>query len=148
MAEIYRANYSGIEGFAKELVIKRLREEFALRPTVVQMFLDEARIAAQLSHPNVVGIVDVGQVEGAYYLAMEYVHGVDLHEMLRSFTGTVMPLQHALTVATALCAALEYVHARCDLDGRHLGLVHRDVSPSNVLLNMLPKIATIENFRF
>ena len=100
MAEIYRANYSGIEGFAKELVIKRLREEYAAQPSVVQMFLDEARVAATLTHNNVVHTYDLGELYGEYYIAMEYLKGQELVDVLRRSvkTGRMIPLNLALGI--------------------------------------------------
>jgi serine/threonine protein kinase len=114
MAEIYRANYSGIEGFAKELVIKRLREEFAARDDIVRMFLDEARVAATLTHNNVVHTYDLGEFDGEYYIAMELLKGQELVGVLRrsSQAGQRMPLQISLgIVMQALEGAALRAHA-------------------------------------
>lgn len=136
MAELWLARQRGHGGIERMVVLKRALPHNAADPEFQQMFLREARISASLDHPNIASVYDSGVTpDGRSYLAMEYVHGVDLHELLRAQAGVPIPLQHALTIATGLCAALDYVHARCDLDGRHLGLVHRDVSPSNVLLS-------------
>lgn len=134
MAEIYRANYSGIEGFAKELVIKRLREEFAARPAVVQMFLDEARVAATLTHNNVVHTYDLGECDGEYYIAMELLKGQELVAVLRRSvqSGRMIPLQIGLGVIMQALEGLHYVHARVDDQGRSLGLMHRDINPTNI----------------
>ncbi|MCA9657803.1 MAG: serine/threonine protein kinase [Myxococcales bacterium] len=134
MAEIYRANYSGIEGFAKELVIKRLREEFALRPPVVQMFLDEARVAATLTHNNVVHTYDLGELMGEYYIAMELLKGEELVAVLRRAvqTGRRIPLQIGLGIIMQALEGLHYVHTRTDENGRPLGLIHRDINPTNI----------------
>ena len=93
MAEIYRANYSGIEGFAKEIVIKRLREQYAAQPSVVGMFLEEAKVAATLTHNNVVHTYDLGEIDGEYYIAMEYLRGQELVDVLRRSvtTGRMIP---------------------------------------------------------
>ena len=134
MAEIYRANYSGIEGFAKELVIKRLREEYAAQPSVVQMFLDEARVAATLTHNNVVHTYDLGELYGEYYIAMEYLKGQELVDVLRRLvnTGRMIPLNLALGIIMQALEGLFYVHERQDDDGNPLGLCHRDINPTNV----------------
>ena len=134
MAEIYRAQYSGIEGFAKELVIKRLREEFAARPSVVQMFLDEARVAATLTHQNVVHTYDLGELQGEYYIAMELLKGQELVAVLRRAvkTGHMLPMQIALGFVMQALEGLHYVHTRVDDRGRPLGLCHRDMNPTNI----------------
>jgi serine/threonine protein kinase len=134
MAEIYRAQYSGIEGFAKELVIKRLREEFAARPSVVQMFLDEARVAATLTHQNVVHTYDLGELQGEYYIAMELLKGEELVAVLRRAvkTGRMLPMQIAIGIVMQALEGLHYVHTRTDDRGRLLGLCHRDINPTNI----------------
>lgn len=134
MAEIYRAQYSGIEGFAKELVVKRLREEFASRPNVVQMFLDEARVAATLTHQNVVHTYDLGELQGEYFIAMELLKGEELVAVLRRAvkTGRMVPLQISLGIIMQALEGLHYVHTRVDDRGRPLGLCHRDINPTNV----------------
>ena len=134
MAEIYRAQYSGIEGFAKELVIKRLREEFAARPSVVQMFLDEARVAATLTHQNVVHTYDLGELQGEYYIAMELLKGEELVAVLRRAvkTGHMLPMQIAIGIVMQALEGLHYVHTRTDDRGRLLGLCHRDINPTNI----------------
>lgn len=134
MAEIYRAQYSGIEGFAKELVVKRLREEFSVRPGVVRMFLDEARVAATLTHQNVVHTYDLGELQGEYFIAMELLKGQELVAVLRRAvkTGKMIPLQLALGIIMQSLEGLHYVHARVDDQGRPLGLCHRDINPTNI----------------
>lgn len=134
MAEIYRATYSGIEGFAKELVIKRLREEFAERPNVVRMFLDEARVAATLTHQNVVHTYDLGEIGGEYFIAMELLKGQELVAVLRKSakTGLQLPLQISLGIIMQSLEGLYYVHSRADDRGRLLGLCHRDINPTNI----------------
>ncbi|MCB9568445.1 MAG: serine/threonine protein kinase [Myxococcales bacterium] len=134
MAEIYRAQYSGIEGFAKELVIKRLRDEFSARPSVVQMFLDEARVAATLTHNNVVHTYDLGELDGEYYIAMELLKGQELVAVLRRSvqTGYKIPMQIGLGIIMQALEGLHYVHTRTDEQGRPLGLFHRDINPTNI----------------
>ncbi len=135
MAEIYRAQYAGIEGFAKELVVKTLREEFAARAEVVEMFLDEARVAATLTHNNVVHTYDLGEISGEYFIAMELLKGEELVSVLRTSmqVGRPLPLALSLGVIMQSCEGLHYVHARTSDDGdASLGLVHRDINPTNI----------------
>ena len=134
MAEIYRAQYAGIEGFAKELVVKTLREEFAARQDVVQMFLDEARVAATLTHNNVVHTYDLGELGGEYFIAMELLKGEELvNVMRRSFQQKrPLPVELAVGIIMQSCEGLHYVHSRTDDAGNPLGLVHRDINPTNI----------------
>lgn len=135
MAEIYRAQYAGIEGFAKELVVKTLREEFAARPEVVGMFLDEARVAATLTHNNVVHTYDLGELGGEYFIAMELLKGEELVNVMRRSAandGPGIPLELAIGVIMQSCEGLHYVHSRRAEDGGGLGLVHRDINPTNI----------------
>jgi serine/threonine protein kinase len=134
MAEVYRAQYTGIEGFAKELVVKCLREEFAARPEIVDMFLDEARVAASLSHNNVVHTYDLGEVYGEYFIAMELLKGEELVQVLRQSIGAgrPMPIELAVGIIMQSLEGLQYAHSRTDDDGNPLGLVHRDINPTNV----------------
>lgn len=134
MAEIYRAQYAGIEGFAKELVVKTLREDFAARGDVVSMFLDEARVAATLTHNNVVHTYDLGELGGEYFIAMELLKGEELVAVLRASLqhGRAIPLELALGIIMQSCEGLHYVHTRTDDTGRPLGLVHRDINPTNI----------------
>ncbi len=134
MAEIYRAQYAGIEGFAKELVVKTLRDEFAARADVVQMFLGEARVAATLTHNNVVHTYDLGEIGGEYFIAMELLKGEELvNVMRRSFQQQrPLPVELAVGVIMQSCEGLHYVHSRTDEHGSPLGLVHRDINPTNI----------------
>jgi len=134
MAEVYRAKYTGIEGFAKELVVKRLREEFVERPEIVQMFLDEARVAATLTHNNVVHTYDLGEIDGEYFIAMELLVGQELVGVLRraGATGNMVPLDIALAIVMQALEGLFYAHERLDENGEPLGLVHRDINPTNI----------------
>lgn len=134
MAEIYRAQYTGIEGFAKELVVKCLREEFTERDDVVTMFLDEARVAASLSHNNVVHTYDLGEVDGEFFIAMELLKGEELVAVLRRSIGSgrPVPLELAIGIIMQSLEGLGYAHARTDERGQPLGLVHRDINPTNI----------------
>ncbi|PRQ07734.1 serine/threonine protein kinase [Enhygromyxa salina] len=134
MAEVYRAQYTGIEGFAKELVVKRLREEFVERPEIVQMFLDEARVAATLTHNNVVHTYDLGELYGEYFIAMELLVGEELVAVLRRAvtTGHMIPMDLAIGIIMQALEGLHYAHAQTDQTGQPLGLVHRDINPTNI----------------
>ena len=134
MAEIYRSQYAGIEGFAKELVVKTLREEFAARTEVVEMFLDEARMAATLTHNNVVHTYDLGEIAGEYFIAMELLKGEELVQVLRTSmqVGRSIPLEIGVGIIMQSCEGLHYVHTRTDEYGTPLGLVHRDINPTNI----------------
>jgi serine/threonine protein kinase len=138
MAEVYLARQSGPAGFEKECVIKRILPALAADQQFVSMFLDEARIAARLSHPNIVQIYDLGSVtEGDYFLAMEHVHGVDLQQIeeAESARGGRMPLSVAMRIVSNVAEGLEHAHRATDGRGQPLGLVHRDVTPSNVIVS-------------
>jgi serine/threonine protein kinase len=136
MAELALAKKRGIEGFEKLVVLKRILPQYAENPKYIQMFLDEARLQATLEHPHIVQVHDIGVDQGNYFFAMEYVRGQDLRHILKAAarTGLPLPLEHALHIVTGIASALHYAHAKRDAQGRPLGIVHRDVSPSNVLV--------------
>lgn len=131
MAEVWLARQACFEGFSREVVVKRILPQLSGDPRFVQMLFNEARIAARLSHPNIVSIFDVGEDNDTYYLAMEHVHGVDLHEVMNRLRATRSKLRPelALRIVIECCKALAYAHQR--EGGR---VIHRDVSPSNILI--------------
>jgi hypothetical protein len=133
MAELYLARSRGIGGFDKLLALKLVLPHVADDPEFIEMFLDEARLAATLDHANIAQVVDIGRVGNDHFYAMEYVHGLDLREITRGVPGP-LPIEIALTIVLAVAAGLHHAHERCGHDGRPLGVVHRDVSPSNVLV--------------
>ncbi len=137
MAELYLARTVGIEGFEKLVVLKRILPQYLSNASFVEMFLNEARLAATLHHANVAQVYDIGIDEGDYFFAMEYVHGEDLEHIAAASDeqGVPISLDAALTLVSGLCAALHYAHERVGADGRPLHIVHRDVSPSNVLVS-------------
>jgi len=138
MAELYKARRSGVEGFQKIVAIKKILPHLADNEEFITMFADEAKLAAQLNHPNIVHIFDLGKVEGGgYFIAMEYVDGRDLRSLLNAAqeTGVPLPSPLAVYVASKVAAALDYAHRRKDADGRDLNIVHRDVSPQNILIS-------------
>jgi serine/threonine-protein kinase len=136
MAEVFLARATGIEGFERHVVIKRIRAEQARDQGHVQMFLDEARLAASLHHHNIVQVHDIGEEQGEYFFVMEYVHGEDVRKLLTELSGRDerVPLEHVLTIIIAAAAGLHHAHEQCGPNRAPLGIVHRDVSPANILI--------------
>ncbi len=137
MAEVFRAKSDGVEGFEKVLVIKRILPALAREPRFVEMFVREAKLSVRLSHANVVQVFDLGRVNDALFIAMEYVHGLDLATLLAWLRrkGRKLPVSAAAYVAAEVAKGLDHAHRRRDEQLRPLGIVHRDVSPQNVLLS-------------
>jgi eukaryotic-like serine/threonine-protein kinase len=135
MAELYLGRLDGPEGFCKPVALKLMHPHLSDDKHFAAMFLKEARIAAALEHPAIVQVLDVGEFGGEYFMALEYVHGKDLRKLLADLRGTPMPRGAALRVVLEIGRALHYAHRLRDPGGRALGIVHRDVSPSNVLLS-------------
>src|SRR3954466_7583468 len=136
MAELYVARQEAVGGFEKDLVLKLLQGRYAENPRVVRMFLDEARLAAKLNHPSIVHVYDVAEEDGIKFIAMEYIHGETLTDIVRRGIAVdkYLPLEHAVHVGRQTAAALAYAHGRREPDGRLLRIVHRDVSPTNILV--------------
>jgi TonB family protein len=137
MAEVYRARMRGVEGFQKIVAIKRILPHLTDNHEFLTMFVDEAKLAAQLQHPNIIHIYDLGKIERSYYIAMEYVDGRDLRSILRTLEEKQarLPLGLAMFITSCLAAGLDYAHHKRDLQGTAMALVHRDVSPQNVLIS-------------
>ena len=138
MADLYLAQRLGAGGVTKTVALKRVRADFASDPEFVRMFLNEARIAVDLSHGNITSVFELAEAGGAHYLVMDYVRGWDLARVLGACAeGRVsMPVALALHVAIEVLKALGHAHDRKDAEGRPMGIVHRDVSPPNVLLSV------------
>ena len=137
MAEIFLARVSGVAGFEKIVVLKRVLSNVADDSQFVQMFMDEARLAATLQHPNIADVYDVGEADGSPFMAMEFVHGQDSRS-LRLVTrdrNEKIPLAIALAIVHGTASALDYAHERRGADGLPLHLVHRDVSASNIMIS-------------
>jgi serine/threonine-protein kinase len=136
MADVLLARTVGIEGFERHVVIKRIRAAQARDIRYVTMFLDEARLAASLHHANIVQVNDIGEEDGEYFFAMEYVHGEDVRRILERVSGDGgrVPLHHVLSTVMAAAAGLHHAHEQIRPDGACLGIVHRDVSPANILI--------------
>ncbi len=146
MGEIWLAERKGISGFSKRVVIKTILECFADEPSLVDMFLQEGRIAAGLNHPNIAQTYDLGQVGRTYYMAMEYVNGRDLRNILLANVrkGQLVPLNLVLRIAAEACEGLYHAHTWCTPDGQHAGIIHRDISPQNILVTFEGKVKIID----
>ncbi|MEC8023060.1 MAG: serine/threonine-protein kinase, partial [Myxococcota bacterium] len=146
MAEIFLAHQHGPAGFAKQLVIKRIRPHHANDQQFIRMFLAEARTSAKLNHPNLVQIYELGECEGAYYIAMEYIRGESLAKLirrLREYEIRLPPYIAAKIIATT-CDGIDYAHNFCDVDGEPVNLVHRDLSPDNILVSFSGGVKVID----
>jgi len=137
MAELFRAKRTGVEGFEKVLAVKRILPHLSDNKEFVDMFIDEAKMVAGLAHPNVVQIFDLGKHDKNYWIAMEYVHGRDLRTIIRRARerGLKIPLDISTYVVSKVCAALEYAHRKKDDKGQPMLIVHRDISPQNILIS-------------
>jgi tRNA A-37 threonylcarbamoyl transferase component Bud32 len=145
MAEVYKASESGPGGFHRVLVIKRVKSKYASDRGFIQMFVDEAKLLASLSHPNIVSVFEFGEVDGHYYLAMEYLDGLHLQAVhVRHVQKKKSPLPWAasLLIARDVLRGLEYAHSLTDASGQSLGLVHRDINLVNIMMRRdgTPKI--------
>ena len=137
MAEVWKARMRGVEGFQKIVAIKKILPHLSDNREFIDMFIDEAKLAAQLNHNNIIHIYDLGKIQNSYYIAMEFVDGFDLKTILKNAQERDVPLsvELSLFIATKIAAALDYAHRKRDFENRDLGLVHRDVSPQNVLIS-------------
>ena len=137
MAELYIARQEAMGGFEKPVVLKVLQPRYARNPRVVSMFLDEARLAAKLNHASIVHVYDVADEAGMKYIAMEYIHGETVADIVKRglAVNKYLPLEHAVYIASETAAGLAYAHERRDPDGQVWRIVHRDVSPTNILVN-------------
>ncbi len=137
MAELFRAKRTGVSGFEKIVAVKRILAHLSQNKEFVDMFVDEAKLVAGLTHPNIVQIFDLGRIGRSYFIAMEYVHGRDLRTIHKRAKerGVRLPLDLSVLVVSRVCAALEFAHRKKDERGQPLQIVHRDVSPQNVLIS-------------
>ncbi|HEY8926808.1 MAG TPA: serine/threonine-protein kinase [Polyangia bacterium] len=135
MAEVFRAVMPGPEGFKRTFVVKRIVTQLCQSPTFVEMFVREARIGALLNHPNIAQVFDFGSVDGEYFLAMEYIRGADILAMMRRLRETKqrLPIPVAVFVAHQVASGLAYAHGLRGADGEPMNLIHRDVTPSNIM---------------
>jgi serine/threonine protein kinase/TolB-like protein len=146
MAEVFLARQSGPDGYERPCVVKRMLSNLADDRTFVRMFLDEARLAAQLTHPNIAQIYDFGEERGAYYLAMEYVPGASVREIVddQLSRGLKVAVPLAAKIALEIAVALDFAHNAIGHDGRPLTVIHRDVSPHNILLSTAGVVKLID----
>jgi serine/threonine-protein kinase len=135
-----------VEGFEKVVALKRILPHLSDNKEFLDMFVDEAKMVAGLAHPSIVQIFDLGRIEKSYYIAMEYVHGRDLRTIMRRARekGLRMPLDLSLRVVSQVCAALEYAHRKKDEKGRPMQIVHRDVSPQNILISFEGEVKLVD----
>ncbi len=137
MAEVYLARTPVAQGLNKQLVIKKIHPAFARSRQFVSMFIDEARIALGLNHPNIVQVFDFGQVGQSFFLAMEFIEGVDVLRLMQEMAaaGKAVPLDLAAYIVQQIARGLDYAHRKTDEFGDPLGIVHRDISPQNALVS-------------
>jgi len=147
MAEIYRARFNGPAGVTKAVVVKKILPHYAGNKNFVSMFINEAKIVVGLSHGNIAQVFDFGEIDGEYFLAMEFVDGQPLSRVLRRMKDMgipVMPTPFAVYIAMEVCKGLHYAHTRLDEQGRPLNIIHRDVSPQNLILSYEGQIKIVD----
>jgi len=146
MAEIFLAKQLGVEGFERNVVIKRMLQHLSSVPDFVNMFLDEARLAARLAHPNIVQINDLGHADGCYFISMEYLAGEDFSTLLRTCAQRqdYVPLNISLKVVAEAATGLHFAHEFTDAKGAPMNVVHRDVSPSNIFITYTGQVKVLD----
>src|SRR2546423_3203825 len=137
MADVYRARYVGPAGFQRTVVIKRILSMHSGDREFTRMFVNEAKLSAQLTHPNIAQIYELGEIEGELFIAMEYVRGKDLHAIMSTLASrkAAIPPGAAAYIIREVCRALGHAHAHSDENGGPAPIIHRDVSPSNVVIS-------------
>ncbi|WP_095991430.1 serine/threonine protein kinase [Cystobacter fuscus] len=146
MADIYRGVALGAGGFAKPVVVKRVLPEAILQESAVKMFIEEARLSALLQHMNIAQIFDFGEQRGEYFIAMEFIHGRDLHDMMRRVAarGQGIPVHIACYIAMEVLKGLDYAHRARSAAGEPLQLVHRDVNPTNIIISFEGEVKLLD----
>jgi serine/threonine-protein kinase len=146
MAEVYQGESAGIEGFRKKVAIKRVLPKLSQNRDFIRMFLDEARLCAYLSHSKCVQVFDIGQAAGAHFIVMEFVDGADLQGVLEHLQRRQrqMPVEVACLIAMHVCEGLAYAHDARDHHEQPLGIVHRDISPHNVLMTRFGEVKLVD----
>jgi len=146
MAEVFRAESQGLQGFRKQVAIKRVLPHLSEKKKFISMFLDEARLSAQLSHSNCVQVFDIGVGDQAYFIVMEFVDGANLKSIAESLKnqGQEFPVAAAVFIAHEICKGLSYAHELTDENGVPLQLVHRDMSPPNVLVTKYGEVKIVD----
>ncbi|MDQ7779492.1 MAG: serine/threonine-protein kinase [Planctomycetota bacterium] len=137
MGSVYEAIQYGADGFEKVMALKVIQEGLSRDPEFVEMFIGEAKLVADLLHINIVQIYQLGKIDDLYYIAMEYVNGVNLQEFMGRHLelGLQLPVDLATYIISRIARALEYAHRKTDKFGNPLGIVHRDVCPKNIMIN-------------
>ena len=145
MAEVFRAESAGLEGFKKTVAIKRVLPQLAEKKQFIGMFLDEARVSAHLSHSNCVQVFDVGVGDNTFFIVMEYVDGTDLKTVIEYYRRhqALIPLEEACLITVRICEGLAYAHELTDAGGKPLHIVHRDMSPPNVLITRYGEVKIV-----
>jgi eukaryotic-like serine/threonine-protein kinase len=146
MAEVYKAKTFGVEGFERLLAVKKILSSIAEDESFINMFIDEAKIAGQLNHPNIAQIFDLGKVEDSYFIAMEYISGKDLKTIFERARriGEKVDIPRVCYLIMKVCEGLAYAHEKKDSQGNPLNIVHRDISPQNVLLSYEGEVKIID----
>ncbi len=146
MAEVFRAESAGLEGFKKLVAIKRVLPHLSEKKQFIGMFLDEARLSAHLSHSNCVQVFDIGVGDNTYFIVMEFVDGSDLKGVIeqRKKGNQLFPVEEATLICVRICEGLAYAHELTDSKGRNLHIVHRDMSPPNVLLTRFGEVKIVD----
>lgn len=146
MADVWFATAYGLGRFRKRVVIKTIRPHLARDPDYIAMLINEASLAAQLTHPNIVPVFDLGCADGVYFIAMEYLPGRTMAQVLSRVrkSGDQVPTWLVLSVLASCCDGLQYAHDRTDPQGRPLGLLHHDLSPSNIMLSFNGNISILD----
>ncbi|MGA1796432.1 MAG: protein kinase domain-containing protein [bacterium] len=146
MAELYRAKMTGIQGFEKLIAIKRILPHLTADESLVNAFIDEAKLAALLHHQNIVQIYNFGVMEDSYFIAMEFLFGKDLRFIMQKSMSKKRPLglDHALYIASRICAGLDYAHNLKDFQGSSLNIIHRDIGPHNIFITYDGQVKIID----
>jgi serine/threonine-protein kinase len=146
MAEVFRAESEGLQGFRKGVAIKRVLPHLSSKKKFISMFLDEARLSAQLSHSNCVQVFDIGVGDSAYFIVMEFVDGGNLKSIIEHIkkTGKDFPVEAAVHISLEICKGLAYAHELTDSNGVPLHIVHRDMSPPNVLITKHGEVKIVD----
>jgi|GEM_PF-714507 len=146
MAEVWEARKVSVEGFEKRLAVKVVLPHLVENDEFIEMFLDEGRLAAFLDHPNICQIVDLNQHDGTYYMAMEFIDGYALNALMKQAAkqGQFLPFEHCCHLIIGACKGLDFAHASSDAYGNHMGLVHRDISPQNIMVTVNGDVKVVD----
>src|SRR2546428_2345673 len=146
MGDVWLARQSGPAGFEKTLVLKTIGDQVISDRGFVQMLISEARLAALLNHPNIVQIFELGEEEGQYFIAMEYLEGRNVSQLMKTLRtqGQLCPLPIAARIVAECCAGLDYAHDLKDARGDNMSLVHRDISPENIFITYSGQVKLVD----